>query len=157
GVSPVLTPQRTEQLAATSEVELAVLQGDEIAYRGQIVGAVVADTPEIGREAAELVHIEYEQEEHEAEFGPASDALYTPERTVIGAPADTAIGGVDAAMASAAVTVRATYSTPLEHHNALEPHTTTALWDPAVVETAPLTLWESTEGVHTSRSSVAHV
>lgn len=157
GVLTVLTPRRVEQLASTSDAELAVLQSDEIAFRGQIVGAVLADTPEIARQGAELVRIEYDQDSHNAEFRTDSRELYTPEHTVVGSPTDTATGDVDAAMESAAATVRESYSTPLEHHNPMEPHATTALWDPAAAGTAPLTLWESTQGVHASRSAVAHV
>ena len=44
-------------------------------------------------------------------------------------PTDTAEGDVDAALASAAVTLDATYTTPMEHNNPMEPHTTIAIWD----------------------------
>ena len=34
-------------------------------------------------------------------------------------------------MAAAAVTVDQTYTTAMYHNNPIEPHATTALWDPA--------------------------
>ncbi len=44
-------------------------------------------------------------------------------------PADTAVGDVDAAFASAPVKVDVEYTTPLQTHAMMEPHATIALWD----------------------------
>src|SRR3954453_7102080 len=41
------------------------------------------------------------------------------------------------------------------HNNPLEPHATTALWEPGA--DVPLTLWDSTQGVHPARATVAKV
>src|SRR5690349_21280094 len=43
GVLAVLTPFTAERLANTDDRELAVLQSDEVAFRGQLVGAVIAE------------------------------------------------------------------------------------------------------------------
>lgn len=154
GVLAVLTPARAERLASTADAETAVLQDDRVAFRGQIVGAVIAETPEIARQAAELVRPGYEEQEHDAELRDDRADLYTPESTAPGYPTDTAKGDVAGAMASAAVTVRASYSTPMQHHNPMEPHATTALWEPAPEGPGSLTLWESTQGVHSTREAV---
>ena len=58
---------------------------------------------------------------------------------------DTFRGDVDAAMASAAVRLDETYTTPTEHHNPMEPHTTIAVWDEDGAER--LTLYDSNQGV----------
>jgi xanthine dehydrogenase YagR molybdenum-binding subunit len=68
---------------------------------------------------------------------------------------DTYDGDVDAALAGADVVVDQTYSTAMYHNNPLEPHATTALWDPA--DPGFLTLWDSTQGVHPTRSAVQKV
>src|SRR5699024_6535318 len=39
-------------------------------------------------------------------------------------------GDVDAALSSASVVVEQTYTTPMEHNNPMEPHTTVAVWEP---------------------------
>src|SRR3954453_23409252 len=41
------------------------------------------------------------------------------------------------------------------HNNPLEPHATTALWEPG--PDVPLTLWDSTQGVHPARAAIAKV
>src|SRR3954451_20248117 len=51
GVLAVLTRLGAAGLATTEDRELAVLQSDEVAFRGQIVGAVIAETSEVAREA----------------------------------------------------------------------------------------------------------
>src|SRR6266498_1360558 len=63
---------------------------------------------------------------------------------------DSARGDVDAALAAAEVTLDATYTTPMYHHNPMEPNATIAEW------TADgLTLYVSTQGAHEIRASVA--
>jgi xanthine dehydrogenase YagR molybdenum-binding subunit len=57
---------------------------------------------------------------------------------------------MDKAMATAEVTVEQTYTTAIYHNNPLEPHATTAHWDGE-----RLTLWDSTQGVHPTRSAIA--
>jgi xanthine dehydrogenase YagR molybdenum-binding subunit len=55
GVLAVLTADNAERLAGTDDRELAVLQSAEVAFRGQPVGLVVAETSEAARHGAELV------------------------------------------------------------------------------------------------------
>lgn len=154
GVLAVLTPWNAERIASTVDAEAAVLQHDEVHFHGQLIGAVLAETSEIARQAAELVRVDYERADHDAELRADRDDLYTPDVAGPGAPATTVAGDVDAAMSSAAATVRQTYTTPREHHCAMEPHATVALWDPAASGSDSLTMWESTQGVHTTRAAV---
>jgi xanthine dehydrogenase YagR molybdenum-binding subunit len=155
GVVAVLTPENAERLASTEDAELAVLQSAEVAFRGQVVAAVLAETFEAAREAADLVAVSYRDDGHDVELSPDRDDLYTPETVNPGYPSDTAEGDVAAAMAAAPVTVERTYTTAMYHNNPLEPHATTALWDPS--GPGHLTLWDSTQGVHPTRKTVGTV
>ncbi len=152
GVISVLTHENAPRLANTDDKELAVLQSDEVAFRGQFVGAVVAETSEVARQAADLVRVSYDEWPHDAELRADRDDLYAPEQVNAGFPTDTEEGDVDGALSSAAVTVDETYTTPREHNNPMEPHTTIAIWDDGW-----LTLYESTQGVHWVRNTVAPV
>jgi xanthine dehydrogenase YagR molybdenum-binding subunit len=152
GVVAVISHRNAPQLADTRDRELAILQSDEVAFRGQYIGAVVAETFEVARHAANLVEVSYDEEPHDAAFGPDREDLYTPEQLNAGFPTDTEEGDADAAFSVAAVKLDETYSTPLEHNNPMEPHTTVAVW-----EAGGLTLYESTQGAHSVRRQVARV
>lgn len=160
GVIAVLTHENAPRLAAAGDPEVAVLQADEVAFRGQLVGAVIAETLETAREAASLVRLEYEQRPHDVDFRADRADLGKPVNAAAfgagggdlmdGSPADTAQGDVDAALASSAVTLDATYTTPMHHHNPMEPHTAVAIWTGE-----ELTLYCSSQGVHLARMLVA--
>ncbi|WP_150251257.1 xanthine dehydrogenase family protein molybdopterin-binding subunit [Nocardiopsis deserti] len=155
GVRAVLTPDNAERLADTEDREFAVLQSHEVSFHGQFVAAVVADTPETARQAAGLVRVDYERSAHDVVLTADHRGLYRPVGEEDEGPSsDTEQGDPDAALAAAEVVVDQTYSTPTEHNNPMEPHTTTALWEEA---TGDLTLYDSTQGVHVVRASVAGV
>jgi xanthine dehydrogenase YagR molybdenum-binding subunit len=151
GVITVLTPDNAERLASTEDNEIAVLQSDEVAFRGQIIGAVIAETSEVARHAAALVRVTYSQAPHDVELSADRADLYKPDKINPSYPTDTADGDVASAMATAPVTLEYTYTTAMYHNNPMEPHTTTALWD------GLLTLWDSSQGVHGARAAIAKV
>ncbi|MBD0676615.1 xanthine dehydrogenase family protein molybdopterin-binding subunit [Streptomyces sp. CBMA156] len=153
GVVAVLTPGTAERLASAGDRELAVLQDAEVAFRGQVLAVVVADSSEVARHAAALVRVGYAQVAHDVGLRADRADLYAPATVNPGLPTDTARGDVDAAMAAAEVTVEETYTTAMYHNNPMEPHATTALWDPA--GDGFLTLWDSTQGVHATRAVLA--
>jgi xanthine dehydrogenase YagR molybdenum-binding subunit len=152
GVVIVITHENAPRLADTSDKELAILQSDEVAFRGQYIGAVVAETFEVARHAANLVEASYAEEPHDSTLRPGGDDLYTPDQLDAGFPTDTEEGDFDDAFASATIKLDETYTTPMEHNNPMEPHTTVAVWGEG-----DLTLYESTQGVHTVRRAVARV
>jgi xanthine dehydrogenase YagR molybdenum-binding subunit len=155
GVLATLTPDHSERLACTDDAELAVLQGADVAFRGQIVAAVVADTPELARQAADLVRVDYQREPHDVALAAGRGDLYAPEKVNPAYPCDVEAGDVDTAMRAAPITLDQTYTTPMLHNNPLEPHATTALWEPA--GDGLLTLWDSTQGVHPVREAMCTV
>ncbi|HEX7052222.1 MAG TPA: xanthine dehydrogenase family protein molybdopterin-binding subunit [Longimicrobiales bacterium] len=158
--APGRPPPPLRMAANRKDPEVAVLQSDEIAFRGQFVGGVIAETFEIARHAAGLVRLEYEAREPDVELRADRDDLRKPRNAAFfgagggelqdGSPADTAVGDVDAALAAAAVTLDATYATPTYHHNPMEPHTAVALWTDD-----GLTLYCSSQGVHEARNLLA--
>jgi xanthine dehydrogenase YagR molybdenum-binding subunit len=152
GVVVVLTHENAPRLADTSDRELAVLQNGEVAFRGQYVAAAVAETLETARYAASLVRVSYDDEPHDVELRADRDDLYAPEHVNPSYPTDTEEGDFDRAFSSAVVQLDQTYTTPMEHNNPMEPHTTVALW-----EAGDLTLYESTQGPHWVRGTLAQV
>lgn len=92
GVLAVLTPFTAERLASTDDAELAVLQSDEVAFRGQLIGVVLADTSEVARQAADLVGVTYDEQPHDSELSADRDDLYAPEKVNAGYETDTAEG-----------------------------------------------------------------
>src|SRR5947209_9747232 len=121
GVITVLTAGSVERLASTEDNELAVLQSDEIAFRGQIIGAVIAETSEVARHAAALVRVTYAQQPHDVELSADRADLYKPDKLNASYPTDTAEGDVAAAMARAPITFEQIYTTAIYHNNPMEP------------------------------------
>lgn len=154
GVVAILTVFDAPRLADTSDGELSILQDDRVHFRGQLIGVVLAETPEIARRAADSVTVDYERQRHHSELRPDDPALYAPEQVNPSFPTDTNDGEVEAALAAAPVTIDRTYTTPTEHNNPMEPHACIAVWD----ETSgrpEITLYDSTQGVHTVRTTLA--
>jgi xanthine dehydrogenase YagR molybdenum-binding subunit len=149
GVLAVLTHESAPELAE-QDGELGVLQSPRIAYRGQIVGAAIAESLETAREAARLVRLEIDEEEHDVVLRSDHQGLYKPDHINPANVTDTEEGDVDAALRSAAVTIDVTYTTPAEHNNPMEPHATTAIW-----EGDGLTLYDSDQGPYAYREVVA--
>ena len=83
----------------------AVLQSPTVAYRGQIVAAVVAESLEAAREAAAAVRVEYAPEEHDVELRPGHPRLYAPDKVNPSYPTDVAQGDLDAGLRAAEVVV----------------------------------------------------
>ncbi|CDP85994.1 xanthine dehydrogenase, molybdenum binding subunit apoprotein [Mycolicibacterium farcinogenes] len=154
GVLDVLTVFDAPKLADTSDGELTILQDDQVHFRGQIIGGVVAETAEIAREASALVRVDYHEEPHDVALTADHRGLYKPESVNPSFPADTDQGDVETALTSAEVTVDATYRTPIEHNNPMEPHACIAHWTMRDGEPS-VTLYDSTQGVHVVRKTLA--
>ncbi|OQO92059.1 xanthine dehydrogenase [Saccharomonospora piscinae] len=149
GVLTVLTPFNAPRLRSGHDAELEVLQSDEVWYRGQPVAAVVAETPEVAGQAADLVRVGYAPRQHDVTLSAGREDLYRPEVVNPAHATDTLTGDPDGVFADAARAVEAGYTTAMNHNNPMEPHTTVALWDEAT-----LTLYDSTQGVHPLRDTV---
>ncbi|WP_433436552.1 xanthine dehydrogenase family protein molybdopterin-binding subunit [Nonomuraea sp. CA-141351] len=107
-------------------MSLPVLNTDEIFWYGQPIAVVVAESLEQARYAASLIHADYRPQR--ATLSMIGAKPFTPAHAVLEEPV-TKLGDARAALASAAAVVEAEYTTPLEHHNAMEPHATLAHWE----------------------------
>jgi len=147
--APRLAPPRDDQ-------DLAVLQSDAVAYRGQFIAAVVAETLETARQAASMVAVQYEQQPHDvvlsADRGDLFKPEYVPQKPAAFYPADSAHGDVEAALAAAPVSLDHIYTTPAEHHNPLEPHATLAIWSD---DGESVTVYDTCQGVSLRRDDIA--
>jgi xanthine dehydrogenase YagR molybdenum-binding subunit len=152
GVLAVLSYQNAPRLHQVDDGELALFQSNRVAYRGQIVAAVVAERYETARQAERLVRIEYAEEPHDLELRVDHPRLYKPARINPNFETDTEQGDGDAALAAAEVTVDRTYQTAAVHNNPMEPHATLAVWDGDGV-----TLYDSNQGATRVRDTVAAV
>lgn len=154
GVLAVLWHENASRLGPQDDQDLAIFQSDEVAYRGQIVAAVVAETLETAYEAARLVVVRYEEQPHDVELRADRRDLYkpdfVPEKAAPLYAADSIQGDVEAALAVAPVTVDQTYSTPAEHHNPLEPHAALAVW-----HGDDLTVYDTSQGVYIRQWAIA--
>lgn len=150
GVVAVISYENAPRLAPLDDADLAVFQADTVAYRGQLVAAVVAETSEIARQAASLIIVRYTEQPHDVVLHASRDDLYKPEKINGDYEPDTAQGDVESALALAFVSLDHTYTTPPEYNNPLEPHTTVAVWSDEGV-----TIYDSTQGAHTTRDTVS--
>jgi xanthine dehydrogenase YagR molybdenum-binding subunit len=149
GVLAVIAHDNAPKLPG-AEGELAVLQSDRVAYRGQIVAAVVADTLETAAEAARVVRLAYDDEPHDVHLHAGHPALYKPDTVNPSYETDTEQGDFDAAFAASEVTVNVTYETPSFHNNPMEPHASAAVWDGD-----ELTVYDSTQGASPAAETIA--
>jgi xanthine dehydrogenase YagR molybdenum-binding subunit len=120
---------------------LSLLQDDAVHYNNQPIGVVVADTLEHAREAAARLRVEYECAPAVLDFDVAKQHTHPPEK-VLTEETDTKRGELQSGLLSGSVRLDATYTTPYESHNPLEPHATVAAWDGD-----HLTLYDSTQYV----------
>jgi xanthine dehydrogenase YagR molybdenum-binding subunit len=152
GVLDVVWHDTAPRLRPVADAELAVLQSPAVAYRGQIVAAVVAESPEAAREAARLVRVKIKEEPHDVELRADHPGLYKPDKVNPAFPTDTHNGDVEAGLAAAEVAIDHTYSTPAYHNNPMEPHATLARWDGD-----RLTVYDSNQGAAAHRAPLAEV
>jgi xanthine dehydrogenase YagR molybdenum-binding subunit len=151
GVVSVLTHEDAPRLS-TDNAELAILQDAEVPFRGRIVAGVVARTPEAARGGAEALRITCAPAGHDTRLREDHPDLYAPDGVNAGFETDSADGDLEAGLAAAAQQVDVTYRTPLQLNQPMEPHTTVACWTGDGV-----ILHESTQGVHSVRSTVAEL
>ena len=151
GVLAVLSCAEPPVLGPDTSPELALFQTRGVAYHGQIVAAIVADTLEAARAAEKQLHIIYEAEPHDVRLRPDHPGLYAPDKVNPNFPTDTEKGDVTAGLAAAAVSVDVTYTTPAMHNNPMEPHAAMAVWDSG----GDLTIYDSTQGPSADRDTIA--
>ena len=111
-----------------AEKDLLPLQNDRIFYDGQIIAVVMAETFEQAEHAATLVKIDYQVEDPVFDLEKNLAKAYKPASGLGGSEIQLSRGNADDALKTASAKIEKTYTTPVYHHNAMEPHATIALW-----------------------------
>ncbi|MDT0386024.1 xanthine dehydrogenase family protein molybdopterin-binding subunit [Streptomyces dubilierae] len=124
------------------------IQTPDIHHAGQPIAFVVAQTLEQAQRAAELVEVDYE-ETGEPQGELAMDEAFLPPDGPDG-PNTYKRGDVAAGLAQADVRIKAEYTIPMHHHNPIEPHATTAVW-----EGSKVTVYETTQGLGNTQHVVS--
>jgi xanthine dehydrogenase YagR molybdenum-binding subunit len=126
------------------------LNTDQVSWNGQPIAVVVAETPHAAHEAAALVRATYDVQPSTVDFhAEAPNAEPQPSSLIM--PSGGSKGDAEAALAAAPVSVDLRFTTPMQHHNAIEPHATTAVWDGD-----RLTVHEAAQNVVWIRKHLAH-
>jgi xanthine dehydrogenase YagR molybdenum-binding subunit len=160
GVSAVFTYQNMPRMNPTPKPwshlhphgqSYLPLQDDKILYGDQPIALVVGARLDQAAFAGTLIEVDYETEQP-AVFGLDSvkNAVDPPQFLW---PVASSVGDADAAITDAEVTIKQTYTTSDRHHNPMEPHATTAIWD----ADGALTLYESTQHIFGTRELVSMV
>jgi xanthine dehydrogenase YagR molybdenum-binding subunit len=127
------------------------MQDDIIHYAGQPVAVVVATTLEQAQYAATLVRVYYSETPSVTTIDQGRPDAYDAERIFGGLiPGRTARRDADTGLAAGDVRVDAVFRFAANHHNPIEPLTTTAVWDGD-----QLTLYDSCQGIKAVQFTVA--
>jgi xanthine dehydrogenase YagR molybdenum-binding subunit len=134
GVIEVMAPANRPALAMDPDLRdtpfafrLDLLQNDGVRYAGQAVAVVIAETLEAATEGAALLAPTYEAQPVRAGLDAAES--FVPPVVGPGHPPAAEHGDVAAGFEAAERRVDATYETPAQYHNAMEPHAVVAQWD----------------------------
>jgi xanthine dehydrogenase YagR molybdenum-binding subunit len=134
GVVEVMTPANRPPLAQDPDDKSVpfsfcfdLLQNDRVRYAGQPVAVVIAETLEAATEGAALLAPRYEAEPVQVSLD--AEDVFVPPAVGVGDPAEMWHGDVEAGLAAAARRIEATYETPPQFHNTMEPHGVVAAWD----------------------------
>ncbi len=132
-VVEVITPANRPPLARDPDAKgslfafrMEALQNDRVRYANQPIALVVAETLEAATEGAQLLKPRYEVEPPRLGLDVER---YVPETVGVGSPPSLVHGDVEAGLAAAPLSIDATYETPSQYHNAMEPHAIVASWD----------------------------
>ncbi len=132
---------------------LQLLQDPSIAYADQPIAVVVADTLERAQHAAYAIVARYRVDNPVADLVSALGSAKEPKHPPPAGPTDSSRGDVTAGLASAATKLELVYTTPVQNHNPMEPHATTAVWQGS----DRLTLYDSTQYVYGVRQRIADI
>ncbi|MHA6249609.1 xanthine dehydrogenase family protein molybdopterin-binding subunit [Pontibacter sp. CAU 1760] len=128
------------------------LYDKEVQFNQQPIALVVADSYEAARYGASLVRVTYAQATHDTDLPGNRDKAYVPEEYKSQEPPEPR-GDADAAYTGAATQINQEYLQPSEHHNPMEPHASTAIWQ----EDGTLTIYDKTQSVKNSQKYIDQI
>lgn len=150
GNAPKLFRPTNDFMSATKPGEIRVVfEDDKVYYAGQYVALVIAETLQQAQHAASLVKIHYQANPPIVETEEAMNTIYDPSE-FFGEKLTAKRGDPEGAYQNAALKHEAMYTTPIEHHNPMEPSASIAEWNGD-----DLTLYETTQWVVGARNTVA--
>ncbi len=149
--APRLPQQGRAALKPPSGRALSLLQERTVHYNGEPIAVVIASSFEEATHAASLVRAMYQTDQPVIDMTAALPNARPYTEKILGSiPSALARGDVASGLSEAAARVDETYTTPIETHNAMEPHATVAQW-----EGDRLTLYDSTQYVYGVKRFVA--
>jgi xanthine dehydrogenase YagR molybdenum-binding subunit len=164
GVIGIFTPFNSLKLYHPLGSEEGVISGDvipllqdkQVHYFGQIIGLVVAESFEQARDAAALVKVIYNPKSAVVTLEAGQAKAYQP-KSVRDLPTtvnilESGVSSIDDVARQADVSIVQEYTTPIEHHNPMEPHATVAVW-----EDDRLTVYDATQWVGGQQRNLAAV
>lgn len=162
GVALVMTHRNAPRMAPPPPMALTnpkaagnqtfpIMQDDQVRWNGQVVAVVLADSREQADHAATLVRVRYDAAPARTRFEEGKTDATTPDSLLI-EPNRVTKGSATRQLDQAAHRIDATYRTPWENHNPVEPHAATIVW-----HDGKLTVHDSTQMLHGTRSSLAKV
>lgn len=146
---------RAEELPGVKAVIPLTAVGRKVRYQGQEIAAVAAETDDIAKDALRLIFVELEElpfvvteADAMAEGAPQIRDDWKGNQSN---PGINEKGDIEAGFSEAAVTVEATYHTPVQTHVCLETHGHVVEW----TDEQNLTVWASTQAVFGVRNDLA--
>lgn len=157
GVVEVMVPGNAPKLAKHPDEKdnpfafrMELLQDDRVRYANQAIAVVIGETLEAATEGARLLAPRYETDGEPVAVGLGGQEPFVPKAVGVGEGPDVSRGDVEAGLASADKRVYATYETPAQYHNAMEPHAVVAHW-----EGSRLTLDTPSQGMAAAQGRLA--
>ena len=129
------------------------LYDDRIMFSGQPLALVIGETLEAARAGAALLHIDYEREEHNTDLEVALAEKFEPKKKRSNFQMPKPRGDAKRALAAAAITHTATYHLPSHHHNPMEMHATTVVWEGG----GKITVHDKTQGAQNVQKYLASI
>ena len=125
----------------------------DIVFSAQPLALVVAETLEAARDAASLLRIECEAAPHNTDLERALAEKFEPSKKRMGFSAPKSRGDARKAFGEAALTHEGNYSLPTHHHNPMEMHASTVVWE----GDAKITVYDKTQGAQNVQAYLSSV
>lgn len=126
GVITILKPGNAPRLPKPED-RISLLQDDSVHYNNQPIAVVVAESLPQAQYAASLIRTQYKEGTPKLDFLAGFPTSYPGSHT--GIPGDVSFGDIEKGIEQAEVKIDQVYTTPIQHHNPMEPHATIAEWD----------------------------
>lgn len=148
GIIDIITPDNAPHLHGAGP---ALLQSREIFFNGQNISVVVAETLQQAQAAAAMVRQQYAPGDAVTTMAAHQGPATKPTKLLNDKfQPDSQTGDPRTAVGDSVVTVTQVYTTPVEHHNPMEPHATVAQWTDG-----RLTVWTATQAITWTQQALA--